>query len=76
MKGKIVACDQPMGVKEAFRAGALGAVALGSENNDVSFIVPLPAVTLNMNEYEALISYLNSTKYDQNHSSRYICIFS
>uniref|UniRef100_A0A803KRR7 Uncharacterized protein n=1 Tax=Chenopodium quinoa TaxID=63459 RepID=A0A803KRR7_CHEQI len=63
VKGKIVVCDSTYGsgIDEGLRAGALGVVARASVE-DFSRILPMAAVELKSPEFEALISYLNSTK--------------
>ncbi|KAK9279025.1 hypothetical protein L1049_012700 [Liquidambar formosana] len=62
VKGKVVLCNQFFsGVEEAFKAGALGVIALNSKYGDVSFVVPLPASTLSILGLEVVKSYINST---------------
>ncbi|KAH9606404.1 hypothetical protein KSS87_004626 [Heliosperma pusillum] len=60
VRGKILVCDYntALGV---FRAGALGSLAVTRFDN-VSYIFPFPAATLNPSDFEALKSYLNSTE--------------
>ena len=62
MKGKIVVCDDVDGSTEAKRAGALG-VILPNSFEDVSFILPLPGLSLTEDKLNAVKSYMNSTKY-------------
>ena len=61
VKGKIVVCDNYAGITEAYRAGALGSIVGSGKQQDVSFVLPLPASALNNTDYMALMSYLNST---------------
>ncbi|XP_062083349.1 subtilisin-like protease SBT4.4 [Humulus lupulus] len=65
VKGKIVVCDftigSASGSSEALRAGALGTI-LPVTMNDVSFVVPLPVSHLIQEDYNSVLSYLNSTK--------------
>ncbi|KAJ6670662.1 SUBTILISIN-LIKE PROTEASE SBT4.5 [Salix viminalis] len=61
VKGKIVVCDNVDGRTEAKRAGALG-VILPNSFEDVSFILPLPGLSLTEDKLNSVKSYLNSTK--------------
>ncbi|KAM0996137.1 hypothetical protein TB2_038558 [Malus domestica] len=62
VKGKIVLCDQEIGNREAYDAGALGSVLYDFRRvDDFSLIFPLAATTLHLEEYGAIISYMNST---------------
>ncbi|KMT05160.1 hypothetical protein BVRB_7g173080 [Beta vulgaris subsp. vulgaris] len=63
VKGKIVVCDSndQSGIREGFNANASGVLARSSIT-DVSMILPTSAIELKNEEYEALLSYLNSTK--------------
>ncbi|KAH9606405.1 hypothetical protein KSS87_004627 [Heliosperma pusillum] len=61
VRGKILVCDDSTASAGVFRAGALGSLAVTRLDN-VSFIFPFPAATLNPSDFEALKSYLNSTK--------------
>ncbi|KAJ6895542.1 hypothetical protein NC651_021911 [Populus alba x Populus x berolinensis] len=61
VKGKIVVCDDVNGRTEAKRAGALGAI-LPTSFEDISFILPLPGLSLTEDKLNAVKSYLNSTK--------------
>lgn len=56
-------CDGVIGIKEPFRAGALGTISADGIYGDASFIYPLPAVALNSTDYTAVLSYLSSTEY-------------
>ncbi|KAM1263429.1 hypothetical protein ACFX2G_029047 [Malus domestica] len=60
VKGKIVVCLREGGSIVAHQVGAIGAITISSAP-DVSFIVPLPAATINVEDYLILVSYLNST---------------
>ncbi|KAK8544349.1 hypothetical protein V6N13_056131 [Hibiscus sabdariffa] len=61
VKNKIVVCDDMGGPIEAHNAGALGLIVQTSLQN-TSNVVPLPASALRTDDYESLLSYLNSTK--------------
>ncbi|XP_074290267.1 subtilisin-like protease SBT4.4 [Silene latifolia] len=61
VKGKILVCDDNTAFAAVLRAGALGSLSVTRFDN-VSFIFPLPAATLNVSDFKALESYLNSTK--------------
>lgn len=58
-------CDSLAGMDEAFRAGALGCITTTDEERlkDVSSVVPFPTSIVNSEDYVAVLSYLNSTKY-------------
>ncbi|XP_021715342.1 subtilisin-like protease SBT4.3 [Chenopodium quinoa] len=62
VKGKIVVCDNSYDsvIDEALRAGALG--VLSRVAIEFAQFYPLPAIRLEPNEFEELLSYLNSTK--------------
>ncbi|ONI00106.1 hypothetical protein PRUPE_6G067600 [Prunus persica] len=64
VKGKIVLCDRyTSGVSEAYKVGALGSILTNYINiDDASFVLPLPASTLNNAEYNEVMSYMNSTR--------------
>lgn len=64
VKGKIVLCDRyTSGVSEAYKVGALGSILTNYINiDDASFVLPLPASTLNNTEYNEVMSYMNSTR--------------
>ncbi|KAL6275760.1 hypothetical protein ACE6H2_019361 [Prunus campanulata] len=64
VKGKIVLCDRyTSGVSEAYKVGALGSILTNYINiDDASFVLPLPASTLNNTEYNEVLSYMNSTR--------------
>ncbi|KAB2015129.1 hypothetical protein ES319_D08G002100v1 [Gossypium barbadense] len=61
VKNKIVLCDVMNGVNAAYDAGALGLITKYQVEN-VSFVVPLSAITLSSKDYDLVISYHNSTK--------------
>ena len=67
VKGKIIICDREMGYVDALKAGAAGSILLTELSREeafiVSFIVPLPASAVSSKEYNAILSYKNSTKY-------------
>ncbi|CAN6561885.1 unnamed protein product [Malus baccata var. baccata] len=60
VKGKIVVCRWPIGIIEARRVGAIGAVT-DSTIPDVSLIVPLPAACFRSKDFDVVKSYVNST---------------
>ncbi|KAM1815205.1 hypothetical protein ACFX11_028781 [Malus domestica] len=60
VKGKIVVCRWPIGIIEARRVGAIGAVT-NSTISDVSLIVPLPAACFRSKDFDVVKSYVNST---------------
>ncbi|KAK1587128.1 hypothetical protein Q3G72_009812 [Acer saccharum] len=66
VKGKIIICDREMGYVGALKAGAAGSILLTDLSKEdaflVSFIVPLPASAVSPKEYNAILSYKNSTK--------------
>ncbi|GMH07436.1 hypothetical protein Nepgr_009276 [Nepenthes gracilis] len=61
VKGKVVLCEMLDGVTEARRAGALGSITVTRIKN-VSFIVPLPVLSLTTYDYEAVRSYKYAAK--------------
>ncbi|KAK9912826.1 hypothetical protein M0R45_036666 [Rubus argutus] len=64
VKGKIVLCDQLSGDVEARRAAAMGTILKNNrpEFAGVSAVLPLPALALRDEEYNVVMSYMNSTK--------------
>ncbi|KAK4479780.1 hypothetical protein RD792_015315 [Penstemon davidsonii] len=63
VKGRIVLCDDFVGRREAFRAGALGSIGTYEDvKADVTFIVPLPGSALTKHDFSVVQSYINSTK--------------
>ncbi|KAM1176106.1 hypothetical protein ACFX2I_028381 [Malus domestica] len=60
VKGKIVVCRWPIGIIEARRVGAIGAVT-NSTIPGVSLIVPLPAACFRSKDFDVVKSYVNST---------------
>ncbi|XP_022753600.1 subtilisin-like protease SBT4.3 [Durio zibethinus] len=61
VKNKIVLCDEFGGQEEAHVAGALGSILQTSIDN-VSFVVPLPALALSIDNYDSVKSYLSSNE--------------
>lgn len=61
MKGKILVCGGPSGLKIAESVGAAG-VIFKTPKPDVAFIHPLPACGLPTKEFESLLSYLESAE--------------
>ncbi|XP_023533940.1 subtilisin-like protease SBT4.3 [Cucurbita pepo subsp. pepo] len=57
VKGKIVQCKSFAGIFKAVDAGAAGAIVLNDKADNVSFIVPLPAIALNLTAYEQVANY-------------------
>ncbi|KAK1562915.1 hypothetical protein Q3G72_018989 [Acer saccharum] len=62
VKGKIIICDQVIGYVAAFRAGAAGSIVLTDLSKEYAFIVAFPASAVSSKEYNAVLSYKNSTK--------------
>lgn len=62
MKGKIVLCDQFPGYSEAKKAGAAGSIMKNGVDK-VSFVVSFPASALSSDNYNSIISYINTAKY-------------
>ncbi|XP_010477301.1 PREDICTED: subtilisin-like protease SBT4.3 [Camelina sativa] len=65
VKGKIVLCDDFLGNKEAHLAGATGAIVLNTLYLDIAFVLPLPASSLSLKDYESIKSYIQSTEHPQ-----------
>lgn len=64
MNGKITLCDQLPGIFEAYNASSAGAILLNNDYNDnISYVMALPAVALNNKSYTTVKLYVNSTKY-------------
>lgn len=63
VKGKIVLCGFFEGIAEAYKAGALGAVVLNTQLDDVPFVVPLPASAVTLSDMFMLEDYVNLTKF-------------
>lgn len=61
VKGKIVLCNEMLGVTEADRVGSLGVVALDFDYN-VSAVLPLPASTLSEQNFGIVAKYVQSTR--------------
>ncbi|KAK8635407.1 hypothetical protein V6N13_004144 [Hibiscus sabdariffa] len=61
VKNKIVVCHGMNGLAEAHDSAALGSIVQTAYQNS-SLVVPLPASALRTDDYESLLSYLNSTK--------------
>ncbi|XWS53205.1 hypothetical protein CRYUN_Cryun11dG0138100 [Craigia yunnanensis] len=64
VKNKIVLCDDFSGQGEAHDAGALGAIFPTAFDN-VSFVLPLPASALSIDNYGSVKSYLNTTEHPE-----------
>lgn len=61
MKGKILVCGGPGGLKIVESVGAVGLI-YRTPKPDVAFIHPLPAAGLLTEDFESLVSYLESTE--------------
>ncbi|KAL0421169.1 UNVERIFIED_CONTAM: Subtilisin-like protease SBT4.3 [Sesamum latifolium] len=61
VNGKIVLCDSNNGVKVALSAGAAGTIVKSRVAYDVSFVVPLPASALLIDDLKLVKDYINST---------------
>ncbi|KFK27456.1 hypothetical protein AALP_AA8G385200 [Arabis alpina] len=59
VKGKIVLCDDFLGNKEAYSAGAIGAIVKNTLIPDAT-VFPFPASSLNSKDYESIKSYIKS----------------
>lgn len=73
VKGKIVLCDRFAGYSEAKKAGAAGSI-LKSVLDKVSFVVSFPASALSSDNYNSIISYINTTKYLLSLDEKFLCI--
>ncbi|WCJ20446.1 Subtilisin-like protease SBT4.3 [Euphorbia peplus] len=62
VQGKIVVCDTFRGINEAIRAGAAGAITQSRSTEDISLLVPMPALILKADSYAAVESYMNSSR--------------
>ncbi|KAL4599121.1 hypothetical protein ACB092_11G104500 [Castanea dentata] len=65
VEGKIVVCDQASGRKEAFRAGAIGAITTNDGRDDIASVVPFPTSALTDTDHDIVKSFINSTKNPQ-----------
>ncbi|KAL9228696.1 hypothetical protein vseg_004248 [Gypsophila vaccaria] len=61
VKGKIAVCQDTEPFQTVMDAGAIGVLSISTED-DVAYVLPLPATPLNYTSFEAVQSYLNSTK--------------
>ncbi|KAL1220228.1 Subtilisin-like protease SBT4.5 [Cardamine amara subsp. amara] len=61
VKGKIVLCDSAQNPEEAQAMGAVASI-VKVRNVDISFIFSFPVSVLSENDYNTVISYMNSTK--------------
>lgn len=62
VKGKIVLCDDFLGNKEAYLAGATGAIVQNTLTPDVASVFPFPASSLNSEDYESIKLYIKSAE--------------
>lgn len=62
VKGKIVLCDDFLGNREAYSAGAIGAIVKNTWTPDVASVLPFPASSLNSEDYESIKSYIKSAE--------------
>ncbi|KAK4857184.1 hypothetical protein QYF36_025445 [Acer negundo] len=62
VKGKIVMCDDVFGFDVAREAGAAGSIMKNRPSDEIPPTVSLPASALFSKEYNAVLSYKNSTK--------------
>lgn len=60
VKGKIVLCDDYLGNREAYLAGATGAIVQNTLYPDSASVLPLPASSLSSEDYESIKSYIKS----------------
>ena len=62
MKGKVVLCDN-YGLLEPFQSGALGSILPNFRAvDDASYVLPLAGMTINNEQYNVVMSYMNSTR--------------
>ncbi|KAL0385709.1 UNVERIFIED_CONTAM: Subtilisin-like protease SBT4.3 [Sesamum radiatum] len=61
VSGKIVLCENNNGIKVALSAGAAGTIVKSRVAYDVSFVVPLPASALLIDDLKSVKYYINST---------------
>ncbi|KAG7538302.1 PA domain [Arabidopsis suecica] len=66
VKGKIVLCRQSedFDINEVLSNGAVAAILVNPEK-DYASVSPLPLSALSQDEFESLVSYINSTKFPQ-----------
>lgn len=62
VKGKIVLCDDFRGNREAYLAGAIGAIVKNTLSSDHAFVLPFPASSLSFEDYKSITSYLESAE--------------
>ncbi|KAK2637680.1 hypothetical protein Ddye_025475 [Dipteronia dyeriana] len=65
VEGKIIICDTVYGYQGALEAGAAGSILQTSLSKEDAFIFPFPASAVSSKEYNAILSYKNSTKNPQ-----------
>ncbi|CAH2069459.1 unnamed protein product, partial [Thlaspi arvense] len=65
VKGKIVLCDDFQGNKEAYLAGATGAIVQNTVVQDVAFVLPFPSSSLSLEDCESIKSYIKSAENPQ-----------
>ncbi|CAN8301375.1 unnamed protein product [Cochlearia groenlandica] len=65
VKGKIVLCDEFTQNKEAYSAGAIGAIVQNTMYEDVAFVVPFPVSSLGSDDYKTIQSYVESAEHPQ-----------
>ncbi|CAH8267694.1 unnamed protein product [Arabidopsis lyrata] len=61
VKGKIVLCDSPQNPEEAQAMGAVASI-VSSRSEDVTSIFSFPVSLLSEDDYNIVLSYMNSTK--------------
>ncbi|KAL0336309.1 UNVERIFIED_CONTAM: Subtilisin-like protease SBT4.6 [Sesamum radiatum] len=61
VSGNVVLCDSNIGIIVALSAGAAGIIAKSGVEYDVSFVVPLPASALLIDDLKLIKDYTNST---------------
>ncbi|KAG7538309.1 Peptidase S8/S53 domain superfamily [Arabidopsis suecica] len=62
VKGKIVLCDDFLGYREAYLAGAIGAIVQNTLFPDSAFVFPFPASSLGFEDYKSIKSYIESAE--------------
>lgn len=62
VKGKVLLCDRYR-LLEAFQSGALGSILPKFRAvDDASYVLPLAGMTINNENYNVVMSYMNSTR--------------
>jgi len=73
VKGKIVLCDDFLGYREAYLAGAIGVIVQNTLLPDSAFVVPFPASSLGFEDYKSIKSYIESAEYVSSNEYEQLC---